>query len=77
MFSASSFGTWVRQQRRAYDLTQVELARRVYCAEITIRKIEADQLRPSRELATLIVQVLDAEAAEIGEMLSLARQRMA
>ena len=77
MFSSSSFGAWVKQQRRTYDLTQVELARRVYCAEITIRKIEADQLRPSRALAALIVQVLEAEASDWADMVSLARPRSA
>ena len=34
-----SFGRFVRERRRALDLTQEELARRVGCAAITIRKI--------------------------------------
>ena len=41
-----SFGHIVKEHRRARDLTQAELARRVACATITIRKIEADALRP-------------------------------
>ena len=41
-----SFGAFVRQRRREMDLTQEELARRVGCASITLRKIEADDLRP-------------------------------
>ena len=42
-----SFGAFVRQHRREMDLTQEELARRVGCAAITLRKIEADDLRAS------------------------------
>jgi DNA-binding XRE family transcriptional regulator len=36
------------------DLTQEELARRVGCAAITLRKIEADDLRPSVQIDLLI-----------------------
>jgi predicted ATPase/transcriptional regulator with XRE-family HTH domain len=46
-----SFGYWLRRQRKALDLTQQALARQVGCAAITIRKIEADELRPSTQLA--------------------------
>jgi DNA-binding XRE family transcriptional regulator len=45
-----SFGIWLRRRRRALDLTQAELAQRVGCATITIRRIEADDLRPSLEI---------------------------
>jgi len=31
-----SFGGWLRQRRRSFDLTQEELARRVGCATGTI-----------------------------------------
>ena len=46
-----SFGVWVRRRRKALDLTQAVVAQCVGCAEITIRKIEADAVRPSREIA--------------------------
>ena len=46
-----SFGTWVRRRRKVLDLTQATLAQRVGCAEVTIRKLEADIFRPSREVA--------------------------
>lgn len=46
-----SFGAWLRQQRRALDLTQEALAQRVGCARITIRRIEANELKPSQPLA--------------------------
>jgi len=46
-----TFGQWLRRSRRARDLTQTELAGQVSCALGTIRKLEADELRPSGELA--------------------------
>jgi transcriptional regulator with XRE-family HTH domain len=46
-----TFGQIVRERRVALDLTQVELARRVSCATVTIRKIEYDTLRPSVQIA--------------------------
>ena len=51
MSQEPSFGRFVRQRRRELDLTQEELARRVGCAAITIRKIEADDARPSVQVA--------------------------
>lgn len=59
-----SFGAWLRQQRRALDLTQEALAARVGCARITIRRLEADELKPSRELALLLAGHLGLSAAQ-------------
>lgn len=53
-----SFGDWVRRRRRSLDLTQADLADRVGCAVITVRKIERDERRPSRELAGLLGEAL-------------------
>src|SRR5262245_21332637 len=51
MDEITSFGAWLRRARKATDLTQAELAQRVGCAEGTIRNLEADALRPSKQLA--------------------------
>ena len=51
MDNIQSFGKWLRHRRRELDLTQDELARQVGCAPITIRKIEGDEMRPSKQLA--------------------------
>lgn len=75
MQTDSSFGHWLKQQRRACDLTQTELAQRVYCAEITIRKIEAGDLRPSRALAALIVEALKNAEREQSDLLRWASVR--
>ncbi len=59
MTTALSFGTWLRQQRRLLDLTQSELAQQVGCAVVTLRKFEADALRPSKQMAERLAQSLN------------------
>lgn len=68
-----SFGRWLREHRRALDLTQDELARRVGCAHITIRKLEADEMRPSKQLAQLLAEQLEIPDAERDEFVRFAR----
>ena len=54
-----SFGDWLRQQRKARDWSQSALAQRVGCTAAMIRKIEADERKPSRQLAALLANALD------------------
>ena len=58
MSESISFGAWLRQQRRALDLTQKALADQVGCAEITVRRMEADEYKPSNELALVLFEKL-------------------
>src|SRR5215510_13238622 len=53
-----SFGAWVRLRRQALVLSREELARHVGVAEVSIRKIEADERRPSPQVAALLAQQL-------------------
>ncbi|GAO73816.1 ATP-binding protein [Meiothermus ruber] len=59
-----SFGYWLKRRRKALDLTQTELARRARCATATIRKIEADERKPSPELAGLLANALEISPQE-------------
>ncbi|MFL5807811.1 MAG: protein kinase domain-containing protein, partial [Roseiflexaceae bacterium] len=59
MAGDGSFGLRLKELRRALDLTQEELAGRVGCALITIKKIETDALRPSRQIAERLAAVLE------------------
>ncbi len=52
------FGQWLKAQRRALDLTQHALAAQAGCSPETIKKIEAGRLRPSEQLAALLVALL-------------------
>ncbi len=53
---AYTFGTWLRHRRRSFDWTQADLARRVNCTAAMIRKLEADERRPSPQLAELLAE---------------------
>lgn len=56
---APSFGQWLRQRRTALGLTQAALGECAGCAWETIRKIEADARRPSKELAEHLARCLE------------------
>src|SRR5512138_2550213 len=73
MNQESSFGVFVRQRRREMDLTQEELARRVGCAAITLRKIEADDLRASVQIAERLAMALAIPLEERAEFVRWAR----
>lgn len=68
-----SFGYWLRRRRKALDLTQEALAQRVCCSGFTIRKIEADERRPSRPLAERLATALSIPEEERAEFLAVAR----
>ena len=69
----SSFGYWLRRRRRALDLTQEELAQSVACSRFAIRKIEADERRPSRRLAERLAEKLSIAPQEREAFLQAAR----
>jgi transcriptional regulator with XRE-family HTH domain len=68
-----SFGAWLKRRRKALDLTQAELARLVGCAVISIRKLEADEQRPSRQIAERLAQHLQLAPEEQGTFVQFAR----
>ena len=74
MSQESSFGQLVRQRRRELDLTQEELARRVGCAAITIRKIEGDDARPSIQIAERLAMALAIPLDDRAEFVRRARE---
>jgi tetratricopeptide (TPR) repeat protein/DNA-binding XRE family transcriptional regulator len=63
----------LRRRRKALDLTQDALAQRVFCSGFTIRKIEADERRPSRRLAERLAASLAIPEAELRDFLDAAR----
>lgn len=68
-----TFGAWVRARRRQLDLTQAELGKRAGCSEAAIRKIEADERKPSRQLAELLARALEIPADRAETFLQFAR----
>lgn len=72
-----SFGYWLKRQRKARDLTQVQLAQQVGVAVVTLRKIEADVRRPSLQLARRLAEIFELDAQERETLLAVARGALA
>lgn len=62
--TAVSFGYHVRRRRLGLDLTQAALAGRVGCSTATIKKIERDERRPSRDMARSLAEALRVPAGD-------------
>jgi class 3 adenylate cyclase len=77
MDTSTSFGYWLRRRRKALDLTQAELAQRVGCVVTTIKKLEADERRPSKQLAERLADILQITPAERTAFLQAARAELA
>src|SRR4051794_23273377 len=73
----TSFGRWLQRRRKALDLTQDALAARVGCSVATIRKIETDARRPSRQIAAIFTEVLAIAPGERAAFLQAARAELA
>jgi tetratricopeptide (TPR) repeat protein/transcriptional regulator with XRE-family HTH domain len=68
-----SFGGWIENRRRAMNLTRNELAEQVGCAAVTIKKIERDERKPSRQMAELLAEHLAIPPADRNAFLQMAR----
>ncbi|MFN8491656.1 MAG: tetratricopeptide repeat protein [Caldilineaceae bacterium] len=76
METPASLGLWIRQRRKQLDLTQEMLAGRVGCSLSAIRKIEADERRPSREVAELLADCLQIDRKDRPIFLKVARSEL-
>lgn len=68
-----TFGQWVKQRRKAINLTQTELGNLVFCSAVMIKKIEGNQRRPSVQVAKLLARYLKIAPKSYASFLSLAR----
>jgi len=68
-----SFGQWLSRYRKSLGLTQKQLAERVNCATITLRKIEAEQRRPSLQVVERLAHVLNIPNNEYSAFIHFAR----
>lgn len=71
-----SLGLWIKRRRKALDLTQGDLAQRVGCSLETIRKIEADARRPSRQIAAILAEQLGLPPIERAAFIQVARAEL-
>lgn len=68
-----TFGGWLKRRRKLLDLTQEQLGRLAGCSGAAIRKFEADERKPSRQLALLLANALQIPEAERDVFVQLAR----
>ncbi|MFN8474993.1 MAG: tetratricopeptide repeat protein [Anaerolineae bacterium] len=68
-----SFGGWLKRRRRGLGLTQVELGQRIGYSGETIRKVEADEFRPSRQMAEALAAALDIAPTDHDRFIEFAR----
>ena len=68
-----SFGNWVQRRRRGLGLTQNDLAQRLGCAPITLRKIEAEERHPSPTIAQRLAECLGVPSNEHDTFMRFAR----
>ena len=73
MTAPLTFGEWLKRRRQGLGLTQKELARRVGYALVTLRKVEADELRPSGQMARKLAEALELAPEEQAQFVRFAR----
>lgn len=69
----ASFGQWLMQRRHTLHVQWVELATRIGCAVVTLRKIEADERRPSRQMAERLADQIAIAPHEREQFIRAAR----
>src|SRR5690242_6283732 len=67
------FGSWLKQHRKEAGISQEELAEQMACSESTLRKIEAGERLPSRQIALLIAGLFGVPADEREAFVTFAR----
>lgn len=72
--AVDSFGAWLRRRRRTLALTQAQVAALAGCTAATIRKLEADERKPSWQLAELLATALVVPDEQRMAFLHAARQ---
>ena len=58
MQDSQAFALWLKRRRKALDLTREALAKLAHCSVSTVRRLEANDLRPSRQLAESLAGAL-------------------
>src|SRR5690348_5534830 len=72
-FTQNSFNQWMKERRRALDLTREELSKCAGCSPVTVQKIELGERRPSREVAHRLAHCLKIPPQYREEFIMFAR----
>jgi predicted ATPase/DNA-binding CsgD family transcriptional regulator/DNA-binding XRE family transcriptional regulator len=73
MAAPLTFGSWLKRRRQGLGFTQKELARQVGYAPVTLCKVEADELRPSGQMAKKLAETLELTPEEQAQFVRFAR----
>ena len=73
MLEDLSFGEWLKRHRKFYGLTQEELAQQLHCSTILVRKIEAEERRPSAQIVARLAEIFHLSPNERETFLRFAR----
>ncbi len=68
-----TFGAWLKARRRGLSLTQAQLGQQIGYASETVRKVESDELRPSRQMAERLAEALNIAPDEQERFIRFAR----
>ncbi|HKZ03738.1 MAG TPA: adenylate/guanylate cyclase domain-containing protein, partial [Pyrinomonadaceae bacterium] len=68
-----SFGEWLRRQRKAAGLTQDQLALQISCSTSALKKIEAEERRPSAQIVERLAEIFNIPQNERTAFLCFAR----
>src|SRR4051794_3794801 len=68
-----TFGSWLKARRRGLSLTQAKLGQQIGYASETVRKVESDELRPSRQMAERLAEALNIAPDEQERFIRFAR----
>ena len=73
MIERTSFGEWLKRQRMGKGLTREQLAHQIGCAVVTLRKIEAEERRPSAQIVERLADIFEIPQNERTSFLRFAR----
>ncbi len=73
MSDLAPFAAWLRRRRKTLDLTREQLAQRAHCSVSTIRRLEAADLRASKQLAGSLAAALAVPADQHATFVEFAR----
>ncbi|MEP7359350.1 MAG: helix-turn-helix domain-containing protein, partial [Anaerolineales bacterium] len=73
MTDQTAFGEYLRRRRGALELTREALARRAHCSASSLRRLEAGDLRPSRDLAQTLAAALEIPLPQHAAFVQFAR----
>jgi len=73
MVNDISFGTWLKQRRKALGLTQEQLADRLSCSPVYLRKLESGERRPSVQMVDQLSTTFNIPRDKQTRFLSFAR----